>query len=88
MANDDGVGIAANDAHGIFDRLALDRRRKLARVLGTNNVDLCSRMCHAATVSGLKVTLGVGAPTCSLSDFIGTELLVVFGSHLANNQPV
>jgi molybdopterin-dependent oxidoreductase alpha subunit len=62
--------------------------QKLARVLGTNNVDLCSRLCHAASVSGLKATLGVGAPTCSLSDFIGTQLLVIFGSDLANNQPV
>ena len=48
--------------------------QKLARVLGTNNVDLCSRLCHAASVSGLKATLGIGAPTCSLSDFIGTQL--------------
>lgn len=62
--------------------------QKLARVLGTNNVDLCSRLCHAASVSGLKMTLGIGAPTCSLSDFIGTDLLVIFGSDLANNQPV
>ncbi len=62
--------------------------QKLARVLGTNNVDLCSRLCHAVSVSGLKSTLGVGAPTCSLSDFIGTDLLVIFGSDLANNQPV
>src|ERR671919_233767 len=62
--------------------------QKLARVLGTNNVDLCSRLCHAASVSGLKLTLGIGAPTCSLSDFIGTDLLVIFGSDLANNQPV
>jgi anaerobic selenocysteine-containing dehydrogenase len=43
--------------------------QKLARVLGTNNVDLCSRLCHTASVSGLKATLGIGAPTCSLSDF-------------------
>ncbi|TMA12540.1 MAG: FdhF/YdeP family oxidoreductase [Deltaproteobacteria bacterium] len=62
--------------------------QKLARTLGTNQVDLCSRLCHAASVYGLKATLGVGAPTCSLSDFIGTDLLVIFGSHLANNQPV
>ena len=62
--------------------------QKLARTLGTNNVDLCSRPCHAASVYGLKATLGVGAPTCSLSDFIGTDLLVIFGSDLPNNQPV
>jgi molybdopterin-dependent oxidoreductase alpha subunit len=62
--------------------------QKLARVLGTNNVDLCSRLCHAASVSGLKLTLGIGAATCSLSDLIGTDLLMIFGSDLANNQPV
>ena len=62
--------------------------QKLARTLGTNNVDLCSPFCHAASVYGLKATLGVDAPTCSLSDFIGTDLLVIFGSDLPNNQPV
>ena len=62
--------------------------QKLARTLGTNNVDLCSRLCHAASVYGLKATLGVAAPTCSLSDFIGTDLLIIFGSDLANSQPV
>lgn len=62
--------------------------QKLARVLGTNNVDLCSRIYSAASVSGLKATLGYAASTCSLSDFIGTDLLIIFGSDLADNQPV
>jgi molybdopterin-dependent oxidoreductase alpha subunit len=62
--------------------------QKLARLYGTNNVDLCSRLCHAPTVTGLKTTIGYAAPTCSLSDFIGTDLLVLFGTDLANNQPV
>jgi molybdopterin-dependent oxidoreductase alpha subunit len=62
--------------------------QKLPRILGTNNVDLCARLCHAASVYGLKETLGIGAPTCSLKDFIGTELLILFGTDLANNQPV
>jgi molybdopterin-dependent oxidoreductase alpha subunit len=62
--------------------------QKLARTLGTNNVDLFPQLCHAASLSGLKATLGVGAPTCSLSDLIGTDLLIIFGTDLANNQPV
>ena len=61
---------------------------KVARLLGSNHVDLCSRLCHAASVYGLKETLGVPAPTCSLKDMIGSELVVIWGSHLANNQPV
>ncbi|HLG18348.1 MAG TPA: FdhF/YdeP family oxidoreductase [Bdellovibrionota bacterium] len=62
--------------------------RKLSSLIGTNNIDLCARLCHAASVDGLKDTLGVGAPTCSLSDLIGSDLVVIFGSNLANNQPV
>lgn len=62
--------------------------RKLASLLGTNNIDLCARLCHAASVDGLKDTLGAGAPTCSLSDIIGSDLIIIFGSNLANNQPV
>ena len=38
VANDDGVGVAADDAHGVFDRLALDCRRELARILGRDDV--------------------------------------------------
>ena len=62
--------------------------QKAARLLGSNHVDMCTRLCHAASVSGLKETLGVPAPTCSLKDLIGADLVVILGSHLANNQPV
>ena len=62
--------------------------QKAARLMGSNHVDLCSRLCHAASVLGLKDTLGVAAPTCSLKDMIGSDLVVILGSHLANNQPV
>ncbi|MBI1798968.1 MAG: FdhF/YdeP family oxidoreductase [Candidatus Eisenbacteria bacterium] len=61
---------------------------KVARLMGSNHVDLCSRLCHAASVSGLKDTLGVPAPTCSLKDMIGSDLVVAFGSNIAANQPV
>jgi molybdopterin-dependent oxidoreductase alpha subunit len=62
--------------------------QKLARVAGTANLDSCARLCHAASTSGLKQTLGWGAPTCSLTDVVGTDLLVLFGTDIANNQPM
>jgi molybdopterin-dependent oxidoreductase alpha subunit len=62
--------------------------QKLARLLGTNNVDNAARLCHAASTVALKRTLGVGASTCSYSDWMDTDLVVLLGSHLANNQPV
>src|SRR6185369_9935910 len=51
--------------------------QKVARLLGTNHVDLCARQCHAASVAGLKDTLGIAAPTCSLDDLIGSDLVIV-----------
>jgi molybdopterin-dependent oxidoreductase alpha subunit len=62
--------------------------QKLARVAGTPHVDSCARLCHAASTVGLKQTLGFAAPTCSLKDWIGADLILIIGSNLANNQPV
>ena len=55
---------------------------KMGRLMGTNNVDFCARLCHAATVSGLSTSIGVGAPTISLSDLIGTDLVLLWGATL------
>jgi len=42
--------------------------QKLARRYGTNNVDNCTRMCHASTVWALRTSLGAGAMTNSMQD--------------------
>jgi molybdopterin-dependent oxidoreductase alpha subunit len=62
--------------------------QKVARFLGTNHVDNSSRICHAPSTTAMKATLGVAASTCSYTDWIGTDLLVFFGSDVPNNQPV
>ncbi|MBI4200680.1 MAG: FdhF/YdeP family oxidoreductase [Chloroflexi bacterium] len=62
--------------------------QKVARFLGTNNVDNSARVCHAPSTAAMKQTLGVAASTCSYSDWIGTDLLVLIGSDVPNNQPV
>lgn len=62
--------------------------QKVARFLGTNHVDNSARICHAPSTTTLKRSLGVAASTCSYSDWLGTDLLVFFGSHVANSQPV
>ncbi|RQG89968.1 formate dehydrogenase subunit alpha [Natrarchaeobius halalkaliphilus] len=42
--------------------------QKIARRYGTNNVDNCTRMCHASTVWALRTSLGAGAMTNSMHD--------------------
>ncbi len=61
---------------------------KAARALGIASVDSAARVCHAPSTVGLKDTLGVAASTCSLQDVIESDLVVLWGTNPANNQPV
>jgi molybdopterin-dependent oxidoreductase alpha subunit len=62
--------------------------QKAARFFGTNHVDNSARLCHAASTAAMKTTLGHGAATCSYADWLHADLIVLFGSNVANNQPV
>ncbi|HEV2064199.1 MAG TPA: FdhF/YdeP family oxidoreductase [Thermoanaerobaculia bacterium] len=62
--------------------------QKAARFLGTSHVDNSARLCHAASTSAMKGMLGHGASTCSYRDWLGADLIVLFGSNVPNNQPV
>jgi molybdopterin-dependent oxidoreductase alpha subunit len=62
---------------------------KVARFLGTNDVDNAARICHSPSTGALKETLGVGATTVSYTDVIDdADLVVLFGANVANAQPV
>ncbi len=62
--------------------------QKAARFFGSHHVDNSARLCHAASTSAMKGMLGYGASTCSYADWLGADLIVLFGSNVANNQPV
>jgi molybdopterin-dependent oxidoreductase alpha subunit len=62
--------------------------QKAARFFGTNHIDNSARLCHAASTAAMKATLGYGASTCSYTDWLHADLIVLFGSNVANNQPV
>ncbi|HEY5551180.1 MAG TPA: FdhF/YdeP family oxidoreductase [Opitutaceae bacterium] len=62
--------------------------QKVARFLGTNNVDNAARLCHSPSTVAMKAAIGVSASTCSYEDWIGSDLVVFFGSNPANDQPV
>lgn len=63
--------------------------QKLARqIIGTNNVDNCSRYCQAPATMGLWRTVGYGADTGSIADLEAAELLIIVGSNTAESHPV
>ena len=60
--------------------------QKLARRLGTNNVDHCARLCHAPTVVGLVRAFGSGAMTNPIPDLTNADCIFVIGSNFAENH--
>ena len=62
--------------------------QKAARFLGSPHVDNSARLCHAASTVAMQRSLGHGAATCSYQDWLHADLIVLFGSNVANNQPV
>ncbi|HYW03133.1 MAG TPA: formate dehydrogenase subunit alpha [Gammaproteobacteria bacterium] len=63
--------------------------QKLARqVIGTNNVDNCSRYCQAPATVGLWRTVGYGGDAGSISDLARAEVLLIVGSNTAESHPV
>ena len=63
--------------------------QKLARaVIGTNNVDNCSRYCQAPATMGLFRTVGYGGDSGSIADIAKADLVVIIGSNTAESHPV
>jgi formate dehydrogenase major subunit len=63
--------------------------QKLVRaVLGTNNVDHCTRLCHASSVAALLETIGSGAVTDIFGHARLAEVLVLTGTNTTVNHPV
>src|SRR3989440_11182528 len=63
--------------------------QKLARaVIGTNNVDNCSRYCQAPATAGLFRTVGYGGDSGSISDIEAADLGLIIGSNTAESHPV
>jgi formate dehydrogenase major subunit len=63
--------------------------QKLARaVIGTNNIDNCSRYCQAPATMGLFRTVGYGGDSGSISDIEKADLVLIVGSNTAESHPV
>ena len=63
--------------------------QKLVRTgFGSNNVDHCTRLCHASSVAALLEGVGSGAVSNQVSDVEHAGLILVIGSNPTSNHPV
>ncbi|TAK11854.1 MAG: formate dehydrogenase subunit alpha [Anaerolineae bacterium] len=57
-------------------------------VLGTNNIDHCARLCHAASVTALTIAIGSSAMSNSIAEMKDLEVFIVTGSNTSETHPV
>jgi formate dehydrogenase major subunit len=63
--------------------------QKLVRTgFDTNNVDHCTRLCHASSVAALFEGIGSGAVTAPFSAALDAETIIVIGANPTSNHPV
>jgi formate dehydrogenase major subunit len=63
--------------------------QKLVRTgFGTNNVDHCTRLCHASSVAALLEGVGSGAVSNQVSDVLRAEVVFIIGANPTVNHPV
>ena len=63
--------------------------QKLVRTgFGTNNVDHCTRLCHASSVAALMETIGSGAVTAPFTEAMNADVIMIIGAQPTSNHPV
>ena len=63
--------------------------QKFVRLLmGTNNIDHCTRLCHSPSVKAMLLQIGSGATSNSYEDYENAGCLMVVGSDTSSNHPV
>ncbi|WP_067701549.1 FdhF/YdeP family oxidoreductase [Erwinia sp. ErVv1] len=72
-------GRASNEASWLY--------QLFGRLHGSNNFPDCSNMCHEASGTGLKRSIGVGKGTIRLDDFDHADAIFVFGQNPGTNHP-
>ena len=63
--------------------------QKLVRIgFKTNNVDHCTRLCHASSVVALLEGIGSGAVSNPVEDVAKADVILIIGSNATENHPV
>jgi len=63
--------------------------QKLVRTgFGSNNVDHCTRLCHASSVAALMEGVNSGAVSNQVSDVMNAEVIFLIGANPTSNHPV
>ncbi|MFY0690346.1 MAG: formate dehydrogenase subunit alpha [Paracoccaceae bacterium] len=76
-----GSAKCSNEEAYLFQKL-------IRQGFGHNNVDHCTRLCHASSVAALLENVGSGAVTATFNEIENADVAIVIGSNPTENHPV
>ncbi len=76
-----GSAKCSNEEAYLFQKLIRTRFR-------TNNIDHCTRLCHASSVAALFEGIGSGAVSTTYGDVVNADVAIITGSNATANHPV
>jgi formate dehydrogenase major subunit len=76
-----GSAKCSNEEAYLFQKLIRTR-------FGTNNIDHCTRLCHASSVAALFEGVGSGAVSTTYGDAANADVIIITGSNTTANHPV
>ncbi len=87
--NQDGPGAIAGFGSAKCSNEEAYLFQKLIRAgFGTNNVDHCTRLCHASSVAALFEGVGSGAVSTTYGDIVNADVAILAGTNTTANHPV
>ncbi|MEI4235425.1 formate dehydrogenase subunit alpha, partial [Roseovarius sp. D22-M7] len=76
-----GSAKCSNEEAYLFQKL-------IRQGFGHNNVDHCTRLCHASSVAALMENVGSGAVTATFNEIENADVAIVIGANPTENHPV
>jgi formate dehydrogenase major subunit len=76
-----GSAKGSNEEAYLFQKL-------IRQAFGHNNIDHCTRLCHASSVAALMEGIGSGAVTAAFNEALSSDVIVVIGANPTENHPV
>ncbi|MDB4111479.1 formate dehydrogenase subunit alpha [Yoonia sp.] len=83
-----GTGVAGFGSAKCTNEEAYLFQKLIRQGFGHNNVDHCTRLCHASSVAALMENVGSGAVTATFNEIENADVAIVIGANPTENHPV
>jgi len=87
-AEKEGKGIAGFGSAKCSNEEAYLFQKLIREAFGHNNVDHCTRLCHASSVAALMENVGSGAVTATFNEIENADVAIAIGCNPVGNHPV